>query len=247
MKTAIIIIVFNISNLISTQIKLINKFCKDIEFDIIVIDNSNKIEISSIIEKHTTDNGCQYIKTPEAPCDFSQSHAFACNFAYSLLKNKYDYVFFLDHDNFPIGNFSVSEILTNEIIAGIGQSCISKNYFWPGCVMINNKINSNLVDFSVNPNLGLDTGGNLYKIIDVYGIHNCIFFDQIDIKNTLFDGKSYNNYNIITAPISMAQQITFMHFINASNWNKIICNEDRINSLLKILDEYVNIKGFIRG
>lgn|SRR5580698_5502563 len=237
-KTAIIIVVFNISNLILTQIELIRKFCNDDGFDIIVIDNSSVFYISDEIKKHTINANCIYDKTPRGPVDFSHSHAFACNYAYNKFQSEYEFLFFLDHDNFPTTNFSVKNILGDKIIGGIGQSRKTKIYFWPGCLMFNNtKIDKTLINFSTNNDLGLDTGGMLYKIIETYGQNNCLFFDEYLIKNELFDGTSYNNYAIISK-----QSFSFMHFINASNWNPIVKNENRISSLLKILHSRIESK-----
>ncbi len=249
-KIAIIIVVFNISNLISTQIELIKYLCKDNNYDIIVIDNShhNKSHISEEIKNYTINLNCLYDKVTEDLFDFSQSHAFACNYAYNKFQEHYEYMFFLDHDNFPIANFSVKEILVDKIIGGVGQSRITKDYFWPGCVMFNNKkISKDLIDFSINRELGLDTGGQLYQVIDVHGKEQCVFFDQLDVKNTSFAGNTYNFYNIFTNIINAPYKFSFMHFINASNWNNKSHNNDRINSLLKILHGYAYEKIYERS
>lgn len=239
-KVGIIIVVFNISNLIEKQIYLINKYCKD-DYDIIIMDNSNNLQEADNVRRICLKLNCIYNKV-NSSADFSQSHASACNKAYLLYKDKYKYNLFLDHDNFPIKDFSIKNNLLNKILGGVGQIRIDKNsgkeiyYYWPGCVMINNQlINSNLVDFSTNPKLGLDTGGNLHKVIDYHGIDSCINFDQYDIQNDLFD---HWTYNIICNQKSSENEFQFMHFINASNWTSFDKNNERINSLLIKLENY---------
>lgn len=236
-KLAVVIIVFNISHLIEKQIQLVRKFCKD-DHDIIVIDNSSNLQIASVIESKVKHAGVSYIKTSSPP-DFSQSHATACNLAYHSFKDVYKYLFLLDHDNFPITKFSVMDVMKDKVIGGVGQARGNILYYWPGCTMINNEfIDKALVDFSVNYDLGLDTGGNLYKIIEKHGTDKCVNFDQYDIPNPA--DKSYSFYNEITNPKSISSEFRFMHFINSSNWNKKERNEERVQSLLQILEQKVS-------
>jgi glycosyltransferase involved in cell wall biosynthesis len=231
-KIAIVIVIYNISNLISMQIDLIKRFCKDNSFDIIIIDNSSDTKISNELRVITNNKNCNYIKRGSYQGeDFSQSHAAACNFAYEKVQN-YEYMFFLDHDNFPITNFSIENILNDKIIGGLGQIRKTKTYFWPGCVMLNNyKIDHSLIDFSINSSFGLDTGGMLYRIIEAYGQNNCVFFDEYYEDNISENGINYGNYSLINK-----MSLSFMHFRNASNWNYIINNKERINSLINILN-----------
>lgn len=235
-KVAIIIVVFNISNLIETQISLVKRFCKDDNFDIIVIDNSSNLIIASEIKNVVERLYCKYYKTAAPTADFSQSHASACNYAHLNFKDQYSYMFFLDHDNFPIKNFSITDILQDKLLGGVAQARADKHYFWPGCVMINIKLTSgDIVDFSTNSEIGLDTGGNLYKIIEKYGLGSCICFDQYEKPNSV--NSSHHYYNLICNTKTSIAEFSFMHFINGSNWNYNIKNNDRINSLLQILKE----------
>jgi len=238
-SVGIIIVVFNISNLINTQLELIKRFCKD-QFDIIVIDNSSDRSASHEIKKHVINQGCLYDNSTNRQYDFSQSHAAACNYAYGKFHHNYEHMFFLDHDNFPLKDFSIKEILTNKIAGGLGQIRKDKTYFWPGCVMFNNnKIEKSLIDFSTHAGFGLDTGGMLYRIIEKYNSDNYIFFDQKEVKNELFVEGFYNFYNIIENP-QTTPQFSFMHFLNSSNWNNKEKHDERITSLLSILQNYIN-------
>lgn len=237
-KLAIIIVVWNVHDLISTQLDLLKRFCKDDSFDIIVIDNSTNLSIAARVKKYVETAGCIYIKT-NTNLETSNSHAFACNHAYETYKLQYEYMLFLDHDNFPIKDFSVKNLLNDKVIGGVGQTRL-KTYLWAGCVALNNKIvDQNMVDFSTNPQFNLDTGGNLYQILEKYGLDSCVFLDQFETKNTLYDKYDWWAYNIIANQKKDAQ-FSFMHFINASNWSNSQTNEERINSLMILLKNYVD-------
>jgi len=229
MKIAIVIITYNVPDLIIKQIELISKYCKD-NFEIIIVDNSTDDIAIKSIAYHCKERGVRVLKTQASSQRGSDSHAFACNVAYAMLYGGYDYFFFLDHDNFPIRNFSVEAILQGKIMAGLPQAK-SKTYFWAGCVMWNDKdIDRSLIDFSVNHELGLDTGGMLYRVVEQYGDSQCVFFDEKYYENPHFRTTMYNFYATINDDM-------FMHFINSSGWNPIDGNTERINSLINILTE----------
>lgn len=227
--TAIVIVTYNVPNLLIRQVENIRMFCED-KHDIIVVDNSNNPEAIEAIRYHSQIMDVIYMKTNAANAYGSNSHAFACNVSYYKIKDHYDYIFYIDHDNFPVKKFSVKGILDGKMMAGLGQEK-DRVYFWPGCFMWNNKLaDRSIVNFSVSNELGLDTGGMLYKMIDRHGIDSCVFFDEQYCENPHFKEFPYNFYSLINNGM-------FMHFINSSNWNPTINNEDRINGLLNILSE----------
>jgi hypothetical protein len=198
----------------------------------VVIDNSTDKQAIEGIKHHADRLGCKYIKTHASSKGGSQSHAFAANTGYKQIKDLYDYFCFLDHDNFPIRNFSVTHELGDKVIGGIGQNK-AKTYFWPGCVMFKKDED---IDFNCNVEFGLDTGGNLYKMIDKHGLDKCLFFDEIYHENDQFNTVSqYNYYTTINKDM-------WLHFGNASNWNAIDRHEERINSLLNILESRTSDK-----
>lgn len=224
----IVIITYNVPSLITRQIELINRFCKD-EFEIIIIDNSTSQQAANSIKYHALQSKCRYIRTKATSHNGSESHAFAANFSYQTLRGEFDFMFYMDHDLFPVKEFSVKNILEIKMFAGIPQEK-SKTYFWPGCFMIDNRsIDQSIVDFSVSNKLGLDTGGNLYKLIEEYGVLYCEFFDEVHVQNPDFNKSFYNFYSLINNGM-------FLHMINGSNWNNASDNEERINSLLNILE-----------
>jgi len=231
MKTGIIIITYNIeTRLFLLQIECIKKFCTD-NFVIEIIDNSTNIEIAEAIKYHSCILGLNYNRTYAIIKEYSQSHSFAANAAYQKLKDYYDIIFFLDHDCIPVAPFSCDEILGEKLFAGVMQKK-EKIYFWPGCFMFQNKmINAELVDFSVNHIHKLDTGGNLYQLIEYYGEGVCRFFSEGYCQNPEYSGK-YDYFSIIND--------IFWHCIGGSNWFNIKNNDERINKFINAVTEKIN-------
>jgi len=162
----------------------------------------------------------------------TESNVFACNFAYYKYRLDYDYFLFLDHDTFPLRKFSIIETLGDNIMAGVPQ-VKSRTYFMQTALMWNNKeIDHTLIDFHASNDLGLDTGGMLYKVIEKYG-DKCKFFNESYFQNPYYSKNFYNFYSCLNEEM-------FMHFINSSNWNPIGDNNERINSLINVLDDRTN-------
>lgn len=229
-KLAIVIITYNQADLLRLQVECIRKFCRD-PHEIIVVDNSTEKEKIEAIRYHAGDLGCQHMKTNASSRNGSSSHSFSANFSYFKLHGKYGYFLYLDHDNFPVKPFSVKEILQDKVMAGLGQHKNGKDYFWPGCVMWDEKvINRLLINFSPDGEFQLDTGGSLYRVVDEYGIDRCVFFNEEHHENPGFQKSFYNFYAMIHGG-------TFMHFLNGSNWNGANDHEERINSLINILTD----------
>lgn len=209
MKTAIVIIVYNLDHRVFLlQIEAIKKFCTD-NYTIEVIDNSTNKELSDAIKYHA--QGLSYRKTNPGSAGASHSHAFALNLSYKILFEFYDYFLFLDHDCIPIKPFSIVKTLGEKTIAGVRVG-IDIKYYWPGCLMFNKKINVKYLNFNPIEKLRIDTGGTTYKFIE-HNPDECIFFDEVGYYNDEFrDTHLYYFYMVIN-------EGTFMHFLNSSNWN----------------------------
>ena len=231
MQLGIIVITYNLSSeIFLLQIAALRKFCKD-DFVIEVIDNSSDLELAEHIRYHAEQLGINYYKTFASSKNGSDSHSFAANFAHHKLKDQYEYLFYIDHDLVPMFDFSVVDILAGgHIAAGLGQGA-KKKYMWPGAFMVAlERINRDLVDFSPNAEFGLDTGGNLYKIIEQYGQENCIFFNESYHQNPNFNGHYFNHISVINNGM-------FYHCVNASNWSGSQRHEERMNAFVNIVKE----------
>src|SRR3990167_7040052 len=101
MKVGVVVITYNISTeIFLLQIKAIRKFCKD-DFTIEVYDNSTDQPIYERIYYHSTRLELNYTKTFAGGKNSSDSHSFSANLAYQKLKDKYEMIFFIDHDCLP--------------------------------------------------------------------------------------------------------------------------------------------------
>lgn len=234
MKTGIVIITYNLdSRVLILQVEAIRKFCQD-DFTIEIFDNSSDLEAAEGLRYHSSimGAGVNYRKTQSASQNGSDSHSFAANLSYHMLQDSYELFAYLDHDIIPVVPFSVKEILSGKTMAGVGQKG-DKKYFWPGCLFWdNNLVDHSLIDFSTCHTHRLDTGGNLYKVIEKYGEENCIFFNEKYCQNPHFTDTRYGHYSMINDEM-------FMHFVNSSNWNPVDGNKDRISSLLNIAAEKI--------
>lgn len=230
-ELAIVIIAYNEPKFTPVQLDLIDKYCTDQDRDVWVIDNSFMEKASQAIQYHTLIRHNQYFRTRAKAVNSSVSATFALNMAYIRLRDNYDYFLFLDHDAFPVREFSVKEELGQAVMAGVGQQK-AKMYFHTGYLMFNNKeIDHSLIDFSCNDQYQLDTGGNLYRVVEHYP-DRLIFWNEEYEENPYFTQGFYNFYSMINDGM-------FMHFINGSGWNKLEAEgqEQRINSLLCALNE----------
>lgn len=228
MKVAYIIITFNLDpRVFILQIESIKRFCKDEDYEIIVVDNSSDNDLSEGIKYHAENLGVNYRKTIPADVSPSWSHAFALNFAYEKLKDDYDIIAFFDHDLIPVKDFSAVEILGEKTMAGVSQGSKVK-YLWPGCIFINNqKVEKELVRFNPVQELRLDTGGEMHEMIERSDV---LYFDEVGVNNPHIKDKYYYFYIMI-------HNRTFLHFLNSSNWRHVSGNETRINSLINIVNE----------
>ena len=220
--TGIVIVTYNRPDFLPIQLELIRSFCLD-EHEVVVVDNSTieaaATEISIIASQ------CRHYRTAAHSKNGSDSHAFAANFAFNKLRDDYEHYLFIDHDIFPTKPFSVPEMLCDRFIGGLGQ-VKHKTYLWPGFVFWrNDKIES--LDFSTS--LGLDTGGNTWKEVERIGVDGIAWQSEVYHENQYFKEPPYNFYSVIGGH--------WMHWINGSGWNKQNGQEERIESLKRILYE----------
>lgn len=223
--TGIIIISYNRPDLLPIQLEAIKTFCLD-EYEAVIVDNSTDGDAAWQILN--TDGYHRHYRTSSSSKNSSDSHAFACNFAFTKLRNDYDHYLFLDHDIFPTKPFSVPEMLRGKFLGGLAQ-VKHKTYIWPGFIFWrNDKIKS--LDFSTSP--GLDTGGETWREVEGLGVDGIAWQPEVYHENPYFKQPPYNFYSVIGDG--------WMHFLNSSGWNPTSGQSERIESLKKILTEKIN-------
>jgi len=230
MTTAIIIISHKGGDILPLQIKHYRKFCKDDDFDIVVVDNSNQEEESRAVRFYAKDGGCQYMITKSGDRQPSMNHAFAANMALTKYGDT-PFMMFSDHDLFPVKEFRISDYLKDKTCAGLPQyrKCGEKeyHYFWPGLLMLDTgKLKDKELNFYPTKidNVMLDTGGCFYHTLQSLPDNEYIFFDEVYVDNPGFRKGRYGFYSMMAGE-------TFMHFIGGSNWMGEQEHEDRMNSL----------------
>lgn len=231
----IVIITFNTPSFFTKQIELIQRFCTD-DYEIIIVDNSDDKEKYDSIKYHAKRLGCKFRKVSSADGDASHSHSFAANFAYSDNRNYYKYLSFWDHDLFPTKPFSLREMIGDAHIMGLEQIRMKVKYLWPGFLTMTTDIeiiDPNKVDFTPRKIDGVmtDTGGGMAPMLKNIADANKVLLPEIHKHNTTFKGKD-NFYAEIAGH--------FVHFINGSNWKRAKKQQERINSLLNILETRIN-------
>lgn len=224
-KLGVVVITYNCHQIFLKHVEKIQKHCKD-PFELVIIDNSTDQKTIDFISYHSIRLGLTYVKSTASSVNGSQSHAFAANLSQVMFKDTFTHFLYLDHDCFPLRDFSVFETLgENKSMAGIGQGK-EKQYLWPGCLMFKSDVE---IDFSPNQEFKLDTGGNIYKAIEA-NKQGVKYFNENYSENPEFNKNFYSFYSLINSG-------TFLHFINASNWNNKDNHEERINSLLNLLEK----------
>lgn len=227
-----IIIVFNTDRYLLEQIRLLQKHVTE---KIAVVDNSNDFTISEKLKTICDENKVDYTKTAVNESDFSKSHAYACEIAIGMYRNKDESILLLDHDIFPIKPFDKPSEQT--ILAGIPQMRTSAKdikdengqryvftYLWAGLLYINTELLKG-VEINIRPcivmDTFLDTGGGLYKLI-LGNTERVQYFQE----NYQYFGNE-DNYSLIDN--------AWMHFRNGSNWKAETNHEERIEKLMSIL------------
>lgn len=261
-KIAFLTIAFNVPEFIEHQTRCIKRFCKDKQYDILIVDNSNIETCRKNIQQQCESLDVKYFKIESnivkpKKLDSSGDHAFALRYGFNKFKDDYDYVFFLDHDIFPIKDFSVAEFLKlnteNKLIAaGLPQGS-NKTFFWAGCFLLNMRgCDLNLIgNFSPIHALGLDTNGDSHKLLEVYEKDRFCFFNEQFIINNRFldiisnkqDEVRQNGGGEVNDPYKEYQLIangTFLHFRGGSNYVSCILYGERMGSLFNVLNEKIN-------
>lgn len=235
MKHLAVIVVFNTDAYLQKQIDLFREF---VIGDIAVIDNSSDRNTPSKIKRICTDNKIEYIKTATYEGDFSRSHAFACNTAINLYRKDYDSLLLCDHDIFPLKHVEIQQY-DKYLLGGIHQmrkspkfhepNRVIYNYMWPGLLFLNT-LQLKEAELDMMPTIVsdtfLDTGGQLYKIINGKPDRIC-YFEEKHMET------EYGNYALI--------ENGWMHFLKGSNWNEDPNHEKRINHLMKILESNIHV------
>ena len=219
-QNIIFTIAFNNSDVIEQQIGTITNHCMD-SYVYIVADNSSDLSVSKIIEKLCEGRvNVLYIRLPKwnyNRLNPSKSHGIALNYVFrSILKSFIDLkrVLILDHDIFPINDFSFSDIYNGQDLYGLKMQNKGIWYIWPGFMYINiEKYDLNKFDFK--PGYGGDTGSSNWKtIFENLSESNMKF---ASLKKKLINDAPYGEHIRQSSEVDILDD-AWIHMVNASDW-----------------------------
>lgn len=145
------------------------------EFQILVFDNSLKIEMRREIERVCIKHGTPYLALPaNTTRHVNRSHGLAMTWTYHrIIRNLKPKSFgFLDHDMLPIGQIKISDKLEQQPVYGLPNRGINTYWnLWAGFCFFDYSVVSQMsLNFLYDFTRGLDTGGRnwdcLYKTLD---------------------------------------------------------------------------------
>ncbi len=236
-------IAFNNVFLIEQQIRLIKKYITDRQYIHIIADNSNDCQNRITIRNLCIKEGVEYISLPynwfqKVNRRPSYAHGLSMIWIYRniILKIKPEIFGFLDHDIFPIADYSVEKRLGKQDFFGrlvdrTPQRQLKKLwYLWAGfCFFRFDKIKNIKMNFFPCKIDGvyLDTAGSVYR--SLYASYNLSEL-QLDapLRATYFrEGNDYHS------DLLHFIDNDWVHTINGSNWTKGRSKDNFLKDFLK--------------
>lgn len=249
----IITIAFNNSEFIQYQILLLKRYLQD-NFCHCVVDNSSELKQRAEIKKSCISYGVSYYSVPPNPYKSTKSHGAAMHWAYFQLIKRFHFRYFgfLDHDIFPIADFSLMNKMDQGIYGRVIHAYHKDGYqktrsvqvpywsLWAGfCFFESEKIKANFPwsfnFFSQHFHGGffLDTGGGLWNLLYSkmdYPSHSASF-EEVEIDKFLNKGKQQERFEILDE--------CWLHFVSLSNWRSISDLNLKKEKLISFLKAYL--------
>lgn len=241
---AFVTLSFNVPDFMPWLFATVAKFCGE-PYDFVVCDDSTDATASERI-KAWCEGRAQFYRLP-APTPDAQVGSLravqAIQHAYEIVRDRYDRLAFLDHDIFPIRPFTFESVTQGAEFAGTAQSAFPpriddpRRYFWPGLLFFQNRPEYRPhIDLGGAPELGFDTGGGTWKMIERVGRDRCRFIAHSPVENPYFRGGVYHWYPVY-------DDGGWIHFLNGSGWNwpESENQVERLSTLFHILGEAAGI------
>lgn len=249
----IITIAFNNSEFIKHQIQLIKKYIEG-DFVHCVIDNSSELKFRKKIKEVCLESSISYYSIPENPYRNNKSHAAAMHWAFFQIIKNYPCVKFgfLDHDIFPITNFSFSGRFKYGIYGRVIHSYFQGGYnldysknipywsLWAGFCFFEKKVIKGGFPWSFNffskhfkGGFFLDTGGGLWSSL----------YSKMDYPGDLviYQKKYYDNMETEEMQNQSFEILddAWIHFVSLSNWRETRDLEWKKHKLIDFLSEHI--------
>ncbi len=253
----VITVAYNHVRLIETQIELVKQHVEDRNYRHIVVDNSPSKSARKQIKKICDREQVGYVPVPmfidKLICHrvFGNgvSHGAALNwmFYYFLKQQKPVKFALIDHDVFPMEDYSFIDKLGDRDFYGVERIRKDGWYVWPGWCIFRfdaiSKCHPNFLPYYLKETF-LDAGGGNYpRFYSRYDLKTVEFPPVVTkrIKHT----KELSTYNdIYHGDCVQLIDRTWLHLINGSNCAKIPGKEQRVNKMIDNIDKlYEAVKG----
>ena len=219
--------VVNRPDFVSLQDKLFKRFLKD-DYQFHIVDDSVDESISQQFKLICDENNFSYYKKPERTIKLNPAQACADTVQWtydSIIKqnHKDDIVFFCDSDLFLIDEFSISEYMSDAIIAGLPQKRGAVTYMWNGIMFFNMpQIKDLNIDFSDGVVEGemTDVGGNTYYYFKKNNIEMKKTDEECPVYPTHYNEIDLQNEDVTRGyNFELHLDCKFLHYRAATNWH----------------------------
>ena len=241
----VITIAYNHIRLIEKQIELVKLHVKDKNYIHVVVDNSPNYKARKQIKKICEREKVEYVPIPiiidKLICHrlfgYGLSHGAALNWLfYHYLKQQKPIRFALiDHDVFPMEDYSFIDRLGDRDFYGVERNRESGWYLWPGwCIFRFDAINDchpNFLPYFLKETFLDAGGGNFPRFYGRYDL-NTIDFPPVVTKR-IKHSKELSSYNdIYHGDCVQLIDHKWLHLINGSNYAKIPGKEKLVNKMI---------------
>lgn len=196
----------------------------------LVVDNSSSQKSSRDIRDYCNTHGVAYWRmrfNPYSAHNPSRSHGFALNVAWNRIKNhsRAEIVGFLDHDIFPVSQFSPTDMLERQPVWGRLQEKGGRWYIWPGLMFVQREF-AQLWGLDFMPTSWGDTGAANADLLLRELLRDDLQFPaerSVQIRHsdaTVYQGDFIDEID------------GWIHTINGSYWKPVPSKEDLIADLL---------------
>lgn len=221
----LITIAFNNPFLVENQMRLIKKRLVDTNYSHTIADNSSDPSARKEISELCKRENIGYISLPKDYVRIftkrpSYSHGAAMNWVYyNYIRPRNSAFFgFIDHDLFPIKDYSILEKIKNQDFYGHIKERGRFWYLWAGfCFFKTEKVSSFKLNFFpfIKEGTYLDTGGSNYPALYENYNKETLFFASPAVEEAIREGDDYH------ADFIHYIDAAWLHSINGSNWKKV--------------------------
>lgn len=250
----VITIAYNQARLIEKQIELVRLHIRDVNYLHIVVDNSPNKRVRNQIKEICEREKIAYVPVPmfidKLICHrifgYGLSHGAALNWMfYHILRQQKPVRFALiDHDAFPMDDYSFVEKLRERDFFGVERNRESGWYVWPGwCVYRFDAINDchpNFLPYFLQDAFWDAGGGNYPRFYGRYDLKTLEFPPVVTKRIRHSKGLSTHN-DIYHGDCVQLIDEKWHHLVNGSNYAKIPGKEELINKIRKFDELFCKI------